>query len=137
MKLLTLVALLTAAPFLLGGAARSAEGQPVAVAVGSLACAPVWRRVPTPAVGLGWLNAVASDSPTDAWAVGTRLRERDTALLEHWNGKNWRVTAGPRFDHTFLAAVAASSPSDAWAVGGVKSAAGASQALVEHWDGRR
>jgi hypothetical protein len=58
----------------------------------------------------------------------------------HWDGTAWhRVSlplpkdaAAPQF-----AAASADSPDDVWAVGDVSRAHGASQALIEHWNGSR
>ena len=44
------------------------------------------------------LNAVASDSPTDAWAVGrtnTGPSGHVNTLTEHWDGKSWTTVPSP------------------------------------------
>lgn len=63
-----------------------------------------WTRVksPSPAGGgsgaLSVLNAVAADSPTDAWAVGgtnTGPSGQVDTLTEHWDGTSWTVVPSP------------------------------------------
>jgi hypothetical protein len=44
------------------------------------------------------LNAVATDSRTDAWAVGESSPEASgpaTTLIEHWDGTNWTAVPSP------------------------------------------
>jgi hypothetical protein len=55
------------------------------------------------------LNGVALVSQSDAWAVGA-----DGAIY-HWDGEEWRSTAGPTLQT--LRAVAMVSATDGWAVG--------------------
>ncbi len=65
------------------------------------------------------LASVFATSQTDAWAVGTQLRDgRSAALVLHWDGVRWSEVAVPagHGDET-LSDVAASSASDVWAVG--------------------
>lgn len=85
------------------------------------------------------LYSVAADSPSDAWAVGEyKQGSVYKALLEHWNGKSWKVQKipTPSTGDNELFGVAATSPSDAWAVGEYEKGS-VSKALVEHWNGKQ
>ena len=59
------------------------------------------------------------------------------ALIEHWNGRAWRVQKSPdvRGSGNFLSGAAATSHASAWAVGNVGDPA-TDQTLIERWDGR-
>ena len=110
------------------------------------------RRIPAGRIpNTDQLTAVSATSPANAWAVGWVMsaysdNDRST-LIEHWNGKRWRVVPSPNpatgldcFNN--LAAVAATSRSNAWAVGGFTKAPNigslfAGYALIEHWNGKR
>jgi hypothetical protein len=86
------------------------------------------------------LGGVAVWSRTDAWAVG-RSRGADEvirALIEHWNGTAWRVTANPAVGQSSeLSGVAMVSAGNAWAVGSYGGASlNGDRALIEHWNGR-
>jgi hypothetical protein len=132
---------------LLGVAAPSASS---AWAVGVAALKPLtehwngraWQQVPSPLPRhgtRGGLNAVADVSPSNAWAVGEYVKGTvDLPLVEHWNGKKWKVVPTPdRFRNGgALGGVTATSASNVWAVGqsGV-GAGGVSQLLMEHWNG--
>jgi hypothetical protein len=84
------------------------------------------------------LSGVAATSTYNAWAVGSfdyalngHLAQPRT-LIEHWNGKAWKIQASPtpRPKNSELASVAATSTHNAWAVGSDKRGP-----LIEHWDG--
>jgi hypothetical protein len=78
----------------------------------------------------GELTAIAALSRRNLWAVGT-VAERP--LVEHWNGRYWKVVATPHLRSAArLSGVAALSGDDVWAVGSV-----GGSPLSEHWDGRR
>lgn len=101
-----------------------------------------WRRQPTPngtGRGSNQLNAVATTSPSNAWAVGEYFpgAQRSRALILHWNGRAWRRQAipNPREGIVTLSGVTATSRSNAWAVGSAGSARRA-RTLVLHWNGR-
>ncbi len=111
-----------------------------------------WKVVPSPSPGgigeqaRGILEAVAIDSPGDAWAVGTwspanhdpRTAPPVHVLIEHWNGAKWTVVPGPRpgGHATELTAVAAISPTEAWATG-LGTAGGHEITVFMRWDGTR
>src|SRR5207253_4119778 len=83
------------------------------------------------------LIAVDGQTGDDIWAVGRHLSRRGLwkALIEHWDGADWRLVLTPHPGIlSDLRGVAALSRTEAWAVGdyfdGVQQ-----RALVEHWDG--
>jgi hypothetical protein len=80
------------------------------------------------------LADVAAVSWRDVWAVGsTTLRTNaGQALVEHWNGRNWKRVPTPDAGPDGLDSVAAVSSRNAWAVGGSD---GQGHSLIEHWNG--
>lgn len=77
------------------------------------------------------LFAVASVSPTDAWAVGQSTYPNSQALIEHWNGKAWSiVSAGGSYNKSQLLTITVIAPNDIWAAGDADFGP-----LLEHWDG--
>jgi hypothetical protein len=98
------------------------------------ACTPSWQVVPDP---LFVVDAVAADSPTDAWAAGLGSTKALSTSIEHWDGQRWSVSWTTTAPVT-LTGVAAASPSAAWVVGyrNYSDYSGRSQ-LVERWDGAR
>jgi hypothetical protein len=101
-----------------------------------------WKVVSNPGVSLnGFLNAIAAISAKDVWAVG---RSNDGLLTEHWDGAAWKIVSvvTPPGDFDGFTGISATAAKDVWAVGsGVRNGgggcAGASGALIEHWDGAR
>ena len=72
------------------------------------------------------------------WAVGYYYNGGIyQTLVEHWNGTSWSVVSSPNpgTDDNYLSGVAAVSANDVWAVGYYDNGSGASQTLVEHWNG--
>jgi hypothetical protein len=61
----------------------------------------------------------------------------DLPLIEHWNGKAWKVVSTPdRFRNGgWLAGVIATSASNVWAVGRYEGTRDVSRLLIEHWTG--
>lgn len=97
-----------------------------------------WSVVTSPNPGSGGneLFNVAAVSARDVWAVGFSVTStgEQTALIEHWNGAQWRVVPSPRSNAVeVLSGVAAISANDVWAVG--TSNIG-TQTLIEHWNGK-
>jgi hypothetical protein len=86
-----------------------------------------WTRVASPGPAGSVLNAVASVSPTDAWAVGGTVLG---TFIVHWNGRKWTRVPCPSPPYSVLSGVAATSARNAWAVG-----SGPSQPLILHWNG--
>jgi hypothetical protein len=74
--------------------------------------------------------AVAADSASDAWAIGSCNGEY---VIEHWDGAHWALgpLTGVR-QSTALTGVAATSAANVWVVG---YEANTYRALVEHWNG--
>jgi hypothetical protein len=103
-----------------------------------------WARVPSPnpagTVTGVQLNGVAATSSSNAWAVGFVDGRSGLArtLIEHWNGRAWKVQPSPNPGSysDFLQSVTALSATDAWAVGYYSSSEANAFTLVEHWNGR-
>lgn len=105
-----------------------------------------WHIVPSPNPTPNFqsqLDGVAMVSPHDVWAVGGNLfisnKQFETrTLIEHWNGKLWRIVASPNPSPVFsrLTSLAAITANDVWAVGEYLGSAGLIVPLAEHWDGR-
>src|SRR5207245_451177 len=108
-----------------------------------------WQVVPSPnpASAINQLLSIAVVSAHDIWAVGDRADtfsssgEFVTTLVEHWNGKTWRVVSSPNpgWGTNNLLAVAVISAHDVWAVGNYANNLSnilQSQTLVEHWNGK-
>jgi hypothetical protein len=87
------------------------------------------------------LHGVATTSSTNAWAVGDSSKDSGTyrTLIEHWNGKAWKIQESPNLAGTRLVGVAATSSTNAWAVGFYEYRNGTSvieKTLIEHWNGK-
>lgn len=97
--------------------------------------------LPTPTPGAeSDLLAVSGSSAKDVWAVGTTGHETNStvhALIEHYNGKTWKLVPGPRQPGAELTGVAAVSTRNAWAVGYClpHDGNGYYRTLIEHWNG--
>jgi hypothetical protein len=90
----------------------------------ALAASPAAVPCTSPAA----FRAVSGVTSSDLWAVGNCWTgSQPQGLIEHWNGRRWRIsaTSGHVVMFTGIAAVTAS---DAWAVGG---------SAIVHWNGRR
>lgn len=103
-----------------------------------------WAVVPSPSIGSldNVLSGVATVSATSAWAVGytsvsvpPRIYHR--AMIEHWNGRTWRVVPAPQAgtSDSDLWGVTALSATNAWAVGNQNVGLFQFRPLVEHWNG--
>ncbi|MFD8543328.1 hypothetical protein [Streptomyces sp. NPDC059649] len=99
-----------------------------------------WHRQALPDVGKGELSGITAVAPNDIWAVGAAYapdeNTKQSALLLHFDGKNWRrITApGPRTTHNWLGAVTALSANDIWAVGG-STTGSTERPFAVHWNG--
>lgn len=125
----------------IAGAALSV-GQATAAAVSAGRCSASGARSPNPGTGDDTLQAVVAPSACSAWAVGYYTNNgADRALVEHWNGKSWKVQPSPNphgsdTDHE-LYGVAALGRRDAWVVGQYGNAGSFGfRTLIEHWDGK-
>ena len=92
-----------------------------------------WNQVAVPSGGFG-LNAVVAPSATDVWGFGPSRN------AVHWDGASWHrvllpLPQGSGFGE--FAGASALSPDDIWAVGDVSRNHGATQALIDHWNGSR
>ena len=102
-----------------------------------------WKLVPTPPVGdssgLNYLDGVAAVAANDVWAVGSFATASlgFVTLIEHWNGTSWNVVTSPNVAGTTdsLSAVTALSATNVWAVGASTPTTGATNTLIEHWNG--
>ena len=105
-----------------------------------------WKLMPSPTPGGASpdivLRAVAATSSGDAWAAGDYLpggTNGDLTLIEHWNGKAWKVQPSPNGvqpspNGNYLWGVAATSSRNAWAVGYYETYH--LHVLIEHWNGK-
>jgi hypothetical protein len=83
----------------------------------------------------GVLAGIEGVSAHNVWAVGDSYitaTEQTQSLIEHWDGKQWRIVASPKTPNTYLFGVAAVSAHNIWAVG-----ESSTQPLIEHWDGKQ
>jgi hypothetical protein len=116
---------------------RTAESSVARAA--SKACPPSWHVVPSPAVKTGHLLGLAALTARDVWAVGAvgpPASEHENALIEHWDGRAWRVIPNPG-KQAGLSGIGGSSSSDVWTVGWSDADSGDNDGLIEHWDGRQ
>jgi hypothetical protein len=92
-----------------------------------------WSQIAAP--GTGVLHAVKSVSANDVWAVGSEVGA--SALIEHWNGKEWNIVGNPSDINSMLLDLSVISSTDIWAVGCTVTSCGdaGGPALIEHWDG--
>lgn len=102
-----------------------------------------WQRVPDPTLPDVNLEAVATLSQSDAWAVGSIYRkDAPTPYWEvqilHWDGSGWTVSPTPPIGgpQSMLHDVVALAPNDVWAVGDrLDEGYDGTSSLVMHWDG--
>jgi hypothetical protein len=82
-----------------------------------------WNLVPHPSPWTGYraFSGVDAVSARDVWAVGYVSPERfslQEALIEHWNGRRWKVFPAPDLEQwDTLDGVSAVSANDVWAIG--------------------
>ena len=92
-----------------------------------------WSKVALPSVaGPGYLTSVSAGSRSSVWVLGT---DKSGTVLLHWNGRRWRTVGFPGRATATVTSVAAAPHGRAWLVGARKNAAGASEILVERWNG--
>jgi hypothetical protein len=83
------------------------------------------------------LNAIAAVSASDIWAVGQTFYEQGNTtdeLIEHWNGKTWRIVSDPPHVHFHPLGMTALSQSNIWVVGERRYD---TSTVAEHWNGRK
>lgn len=97
--------------------------------------------VPLPPTSQGTsLLAVSGSSPTDVWAVGTKMIPNNLSrtFATHWDGTAWTIVPTPNAGSPrtgVLSGVVAVAADDAWAVGSTSGQGGPERTLVLHWDG--
>lgn len=102
-----------------------------------------WSAInsPNPGHSINILNAMATISANNVWAVGTADLSSSTGLyqtlVEDWNGTKWSVVKSPNVGvySNYLYGVTAISASNVWAVGEYFPAVSLSTTLIEHWNG--
>jgi hypothetical protein len=94
-------------------------------------------EAPAGSDGYNGFQGVAAIAHDDVWAVGYETPVYYTyvrsPLIEHWNGRRWRVVSSPFKGEAELTGVAAISAHDVWAVG--FRSANPDGSLILHWDG--
>ena len=108
-----------------------------------------WKVVPSPILNedpnaqTNILYRVTALSEDNAWAVGVYYESGDLpqeALIEHWDGKQWRVVPAatpPGTHYGWLYGTVALSAKDIWAVGtSTTTAGGGEMVLINHWNGK-
>jgi hypothetical protein len=100
-----------------------------------------WTIVPSvdPSSTYNLLLGVSGTSPSDAWATGKfydDAQQRFRTLVEHWNGRRWKVVDSPSLGNhdNELEAVTALSSDIAWAVGWSSDVGILRTPVVERWD---
>jgi hypothetical protein len=99
-----------------------------------------WQAVRTPNAegGDNFLNAVAADSSSDAWAAGFRRGPDGVArtLVMHWDGRRWSILPSPNpgdGEHV-LSSASAARGDDVW-LAGYSRERSTFRPLILHWDG--
>jgi hypothetical protein len=89
-----------------------------------------WSIVPSPNPGSAytWFSGVVAVTPNDAWADGSYTDDYITwsNLVEHWDGRAWRVVSAPSpgAADNDLHGMAATGPNHVWAVGDTDNGSG-------------
>jgi hypothetical protein len=91
---------------------------------------------PNPSSSVNVLNAVATVSANDVWAVGFAANGTNPILILHWNGATWSVIPNPTSPMPLnnLSALAVVTANDVWAVGTGKIGDEDATATL-HWNG--
>jgi hypothetical protein len=103
-----------------------------------------WKIQPSPCPRAAHecaLSGVTATSATNAWAVGYDYNASDTMamLVEHWNGKAWKIQPSPNPQGSnggALSGVSATSATNAWAVGAYQQVGFGVLTFIEHWNGK-
>ena len=100
-----------------------------------------WTVVPSPdaSPGNNQLNAVATITASDVWAVGAAANSlgNNQPLAEHWDGTSWSIVPTPSVQVGTLTGVAAVSSTDVWAVGSLLLSSRGNTASFIRWNGRK
>ena len=100
-----------------------------------------WQILPSPnVVGAqkgSTLNDISWAPHGQAWAVGfSSLGPKTWSLIEHWDGRRWRIVRSPEPRQSGLESVSGASTASTWAVGWVHIDATTNKAEVMRWNGR-
>jgi hypothetical protein len=96
-----------------------------------------WSVVPSPSPGTtgNWLFAVQAIASDNVWAVGQKYGGGgpDQALIEHWDGSRWSVSAAPMAGSysTLLYGITGTSDGEVWAAGDAENDQTSPATLVE------
>ena len=92
-----------------------------------------------PLYGTNQLYDVRAFASDDVWAAGWQWVPAGSApLVEHWDGRSWKVSKTPSSGFLQTVALDGTSSNDIWAVGyGYTFSSGGDQSLVMHYDGSR
>lgn len=99
-----------------------------------------WQNVPVPGPSgphsSASLDAVVAVAPDDVWAAGSEIVSGayPAVLVEHWDGRRWRIVPSPE-GVSELTALGASSARDMWLAGHLAPVQEGINALL-HWDGQ-
>ncbi len=114
---------------------------PLLLAPAAQAQTAPWTVVasPNPSPGNNQLNAAASISASDVWAVGSAENSlgNDQLLAEHWDGTAWSTVPTPAIVTGTLSGVTATSSTDVWAGGSFLLSRRGNTAQFMHWNGRK
>jgi len=102
-----------------------------------------WSIVPSVYPAPSAFNAlygITALSATNIWAVGyaneNSQGQNGAALIEYWNGTNWKLVNSPiAGSATILTSIAPNSSTDIWAAGYIQSSDVQYLPITEHWNG--
>jgi hypothetical protein len=101
-----------------------------------------WAQVPSADPGTATesdsLDAITVIGANNIWAAGEVANGvLSSTLIEHWNGRKWRVVASPdptgQFGGNTLYGIWAAGQKNVWAVG--YGQYGTTEGIIEHWNG--
>ncbi|MBV9103788.1 MAG: hypothetical protein JO060_09355 [Candidatus Eremiobacteraeota bacterium] len=100
-----------------------------------------WKADSSAFVESGSLNAIAADSSSDVWAVGSLASSSQLtskALFEHFDGTRWQSGLAVTVPNTetVLTGASALAANDVWAVGTFNQPEIQFGAITEHWNGK-
>jgi hypothetical protein len=83
-------------------------------------------------------SKVAGTSASDVWAVGESYTSSQQTLVEHYDGKSWKIVPSPvQGSYNYVRGLAVRTTGDAWLVGDWQDAAPTytNHPLIQHWNG--
>jgi hypothetical protein len=103
-----------------------------------------WSIVSSPKVGApsAVLHAATALSTNDVWAIGISTGENayGQSLIEHWDGRQWRIVTSPNVaTEEIFDSITSITANNIWATGVSinHTKTGNSESLLLHWDGRQ